>query len=129
MVKSWSGHVKKVEIDGHIFDSGLEAKRYGELKLLQAAGEIRNLEVHTKHRLTVAGRPLLLRSEGYPNGRKASWTDDFSYEELRGLVGLAKDRHWVKVVEDAKGYDSPMSRMRRAVFEAETGLIVRLVRK
>lgn len=34
---------KKVEVDGILFDSKKEAKRYGELKLLERAGVITNL--------------------------------------------------------------------------------------
>jgi uncharacterized protein DUF1064 len=37
---------RKVELDGHKFDSVAEARRYGELKLLQAAHAISGLEIH-----------------------------------------------------------------------------------
>lgn len=36
---------KKKEIDGFLFDSTKEANRYQELKLLERAGEIENLEL------------------------------------------------------------------------------------
>jgi hypothetical protein len=46
--KTKFGSKKKV-IDGYKFLSLLEAKRYGELKLLERAGEIKNLEVHPRY--------------------------------------------------------------------------------
>lgn len=36
---------EKVELDGHKFDSKKEARRYAELKLLEKAGEIKDLEL------------------------------------------------------------------------------------
>ena len=44
-----------VEVDGHKFPSKAEARRYGELKLLERAGEIRQLELHPRYRLIVNG--------------------------------------------------------------------------
>lgn len=38
----------KVKIDGEVFDSKREARRYSELKLLQVAGKISNLERQIK---------------------------------------------------------------------------------
>lgn len=36
---------EKVELDGHKFDSKKEARRYAELKLMEKAGEIKDLEL------------------------------------------------------------------------------------
>ena len=36
---------EKVELDGHKFDSKAEARRYAELKLMEKAGEIKDLEL------------------------------------------------------------------------------------
>lgn len=36
---------QKVELDGHKFDSKKEARRYAELKLMEKAGEIKDLEL------------------------------------------------------------------------------------
>lgn len=41
----------KITLDGITFDSALEGRRYSELKLLQKAGEISNLQVHPVFRL------------------------------------------------------------------------------
>lgn len=42
---------KKVELDGIKFDSKAEAQRYCELKLLQKAGKITDLQAHVKFEL------------------------------------------------------------------------------
>lgn len=42
---------RKVEIDGKVFDSSKEARRYQDLLLLQQAGEIHSLECQVKFTL------------------------------------------------------------------------------
>lgn len=39
----------KVFLDGHKFDSKKEARRYGQLKLLKQAGEIKDFEIQPKY--------------------------------------------------------------------------------
>ena len=51
---------KKVERDGHKFDSKHEAGRYTELKLLQRAGKITDLRLQV---------PFLLIPSQYENGK------------------------------------------------------------
>jgi hypothetical protein len=99
---------KRVEYDGIWFDSQAECNHYCVLKLRQKQGEISNLEVHPKYELSINGRPILIRSEAYPNGRKALFRPDFRYtQEGRGVV-----------VEDYKGMRTKDYVLRRAVFEA-----------
>jgi len=99
---------KRVEQDGHKFDSQAEFKRYCQLKLLERAGEISNLQVHPKFDLTYNGRPILIRSAGFPNGRKATFKPDFGYLKVGAGV----------VYEDVKGVATEAYRIRRAIFEA-----------
>ncbi len=73
-------HARKASEDGYTFDSQAEWRRYRELKLMQAAGAIRDLDVHPSWPLVV---------NGWRIGR---YTADFSY--LIGTRGL--------VVEDVK---------------------------
>lgn len=77
------GAVKQT-IDGFTFDSQIEARRYGQLKMLQAAGEISHLRVHgefPKFKLVV-------------NGVKISeYAPDFMYCDESGAV----------ICEDVKG--------------------------
>jgi len=66
---------RPVEIDGVRFDSGKEARRYNELKLLERAGQIKNLEL----------QPRFLLQEAFKhNGethRKIEYVADFRYIE------------------------------------------------
>lgn len=96
-------------VDNHIFPSGREANRYIQLKLLERSREISGLILQPKFWLTIDGKPILLRSEGYPNGRRASFKPDFQYVRKDGAT----------VVEDAK---SPATRteayvLRKGIFE------------
>jgi Fe2+ or Zn2+ uptake regulation protein len=89
---------RKVEIDGIRFDSVKEARRYQELKLLEKAGVIKNLELQKKFILIPAqrepdgvgrtGRPV----KGHVIERETSYKADFTYTENGRTV-----------VEDVKG--------------------------
>lgn len=57
----------KVQEDGYTFDSKAEHRRYQELKLLQAAGEIELLAVHLPYELWVHGTKV------------ATYISDFNY--------------------------------------------------
>lgn len=65
-------HAKPQIVDGIRFDSIAEAKRYGELKLLQRAGQIERLECHPTWRLTVNGTFV------------GNFTPDFKYYDIGG---------------------------------------------
>lgn len=106
-------------VDGIKFDSGGEASRYRELKLLERAGEIEALELQPKFRFEINGRKVLIKSEGYPNGRQASYRADFRYLDKRSGES---------VVEDFKGHDTSSSRLRRAIVEAQFGVVIILIR-
>ena len=107
---------------GEKFDSKSEYKRWRELKLLEMAGEIRNLRRQVRYPLEIDGRPIKTRSKGVPNGRRCFWTADFVYEERDSLMGIG----WNSVIEDRKGFDTQTSRFRRAVFEAMHDVRVRI---
>lgn len=68
---------KKTQIDMYVFDSAKEAKRYKELKLLERAGEISNLEL----------QPHFLLQESFRKNdktyRKIEYVADFKYIEKR----------------------------------------------
>lgn len=79
----------KVTIDGETFDSKREAKRYCELKLLERAGEIKNLERQVKFVLIPSQR-----IDGKVVERECSYIADFKYQ----------DAHTGElIVEDTKG--------------------------
>jgi len=95
-------------VDNIKFDSGLEAQRYRELKLMLRAGLITDLELQPKFLMGTDDDPVLIRSQGYPNGRRRSYKADFRYFDVEaGAV----------VVEDTKGFDTDASRLRRAFVE------------
>ena len=99
----------KKKVDGIKFDSRLEAKRYSELKLLERAGEIANLEIKPVFKFSIDGRPVLIRSDRYKNGRQAKYTADFAYFDTRKNC---------RVVEDTKGHATAEYKLRKAITEA-----------
>ena len=109
---------KPMVVDGIRFASKKEAGRYGELKLLCLAGEIGKVTLQPKYLLGTDDKPVLLRSSRYPNGRRASYLADFRYTDLRNMS---------VVVEDVKGMDTPLSKLKRAVVEAQYGITIVLV--
>lgn len=83
-------HNKKVVADGIKFDSAKEARRYQELKLLEAAGEITDLRRQVRYELIPAQR-----IDGKLVERKVDYVADFAYIRT-------KDQKLI--VEDVKGY-------------------------
>src|SRR5688572_4528080 len=77
-------HAKKTEIDGIVFDSQKEARRWGELALLRRAHEIKDLERQVKFELGINGVKV------------CDYFCDFHYYER----GPGSD--WRLVVEDVK---------------------------
>lgn len=92
-------------MDGIVFASIAESKRYCELRLLERAGEIRDLR---------QGRSFELCVNGVVVGK---YTPDFEYRTPTNGV----------VIEEVKSGTSSKEkdyRLRRRVFEASTGLQV-----
>ena len=85
-------------IDAQHFDSKLEARRWQELQLRLAAGEISQLQRQVRYALHAPGGQLV-----------GHYVADFVYLEC----GLHR------VVEDAKGVRVPLYRWKRRHFEAE----------
>lgn len=80
---------RKVALDGHTFDSKLEAARYQQLKLLERAGKITGLELQPRFELI----PKQRRDDGKPE-RACEYVADFRYTDAS--TGQT-------VIEDAKG--------------------------
>lgn len=97
-----------VTIDGVRFDSKAEARRYGELKLLQRAGQIAALELQPSFDLVVNGVKV------------CRYVADFSFVEVNGA----------RVVEDVK---SPITRknpayvIKKKLLKACEGIDIREV--
>ena len=94
-------HSEKVTIDGETFDSRREARRWTELKLMQQAGEIRDLQRQVKFVLIPTQRepdeigPKGGVKRGKVIEKECSYLADFCYTDAR-----TGDQH----VEDVKGF-------------------------
>ena len=95
---------QKTEVDGILFDSKKEANRYSELKLLEQAGKIKNLQRQVEFVLIPAQREpdTIGRKGGIKQGklieRKCSYIADFVY-----YIPECK----TPIVEDTKGMRTP----------------------
>ena len=103
MVKTTSKYgSKKVIIDGIEFDSKKEGKRYLELKLLEKANEIRDLELQKVFEL----QPTFKK-----NGktyRKITYKADFCYFSI-------KENKYI--CEDVKGFKTEVYKIKKKIFE------------
>jgi len=95
-------------VDGHLFASKAEAKRYGELKLLVKARQIDSLEVQPVFLLSVP-----CREGGIVIG---FYRADFRYMES----GTSR-----QIVEDVKGHATPLYRWKKRHVEAQYGIKIR----
>ena len=101
-------------VDGIRFASKREAARYMELVLLQRSGQVKGLRLQPRMKIAADGRPVLLRSKGYPNGRALTYVADFAY------IARAPSGEWEinETLEDVKGMDTTVSRIKRALIES-----------
>lgn len=100
------------------FASKAEFRRYQELLLLGAAGEIRNLELQPRFPLVVECQCV------------GEYRADYRYEEWRGVnfSGETYDAGWCDVVEDCKGVLTPVYKLKKRIFEAQYGIQIRETR-
>jgi len=90
---------RKTVVDGIVFDSGREANRYIELKLLQRGGIISNLSLQPKF---ILQEPFTHAGVKY---RAITYVADFRYLE-----------NCAEVVEDAKGYANPLYLLKKKML-------------
>lgn len=92
-------HNKKVMVDDIKFDSKKEARRYNELKLLEKAGIIKNLQRQVKYELQPSfkynGKTI----------RAINYIADFVYEKNGELI-----------VEDVKGIKTDVYKLKKKLF-------------
>ena len=104
---------KKVQVDGYVFDSVLEAKRYRQLVLLERAKIIKNLQLQV---------PFLLQAGFRKNGKtyqKIEYIADFVYEENEKTV-----------VEDTKGVKTEVFKIKQKLFEYKyPNLTIKIITK
>jgi hypothetical protein len=103
----------KTTVDGIRFDSKGEARRYGELRLMERAGVISKLTLQPRFLLQEA----FTDSEGKRH-RKIEYVADFEYMED------GRD-----VVEDFKGVETPVFKLKRKMLlKAHTDIVFRVTR-
>lgn len=121
--RSKYGNVK-AQVDGYTFDSKAEARRYQELRLLEQAGEVWDVEVHPRYPLYAPSTSGYATRAAHALSRKGvfrigEYRADFKY----------RDRHTMPyVVEDVKGFDTPLSRWKRKHAEAQYGITIEVIR-
>lgn len=102
--------VEKPVVDGIRFDSKHESRRYAELKILERAGEIRDLELQPRIPIEIKGVKIIMMSKRYhKEGRQVVYVGDFRYT----VVATGET-----VVEDAKGHRTDVYRLKRALVAA-----------
>lgn len=97
-------HAKKMEVDGHVFDSAHEAKRYGELRYELLAGNIQNLRLQVPY--------ILIPKSEY--GGRIEYISDFVYEE-----------NGREIVEDAKGVRTPVYKLKKRLMAEIYGIKIK----
>jgi hypothetical protein len=104
---------RKVEVDGHRFDSVAESLRYQELKLLLHAGEISDLVLQPKYTLQHA-----FECDG-KRVRAIYYIADFEYiDTALGEI----------ITEDVKGVETAVFKIKHKMFQRAYGRSIRLVR-
>lgn len=88
-------HAKRTTIDDITFASKKEAMRYRELKLLERAGEIENLQLQVPY--------ILIDKSKY--GRAIKYVADFVYQE-KGKT----------IVEDSKGFKTDVYKLKKRLL-------------
>ena len=97
----------KTVVDGIKFDSKLEAKRYGSLKLLKAAGEIESFELQKRYPLVVNGVKI------------CTYVCDFVVNYPNGA----------RVIEDTKGVLTPDFKLKMKLMKAIYNIDIQLIKK
>ena len=97
-------HSVKTEVDGIMFDSRKEAQRYSELKLLERAGVIHDLQLQVPFQLIPKT----------PVGRAVKYYADFVYYEGDKMV-----------VEDTKGMKTEVYKIKKKLMYMIHGIEVK----
>ena len=95
---------KKTTVDGITFDSKREAIRYKELKLLERAGYIQDLQLQVPY--------VLIDKSKY--GMAVKYYADFVYTENNQTI-----------VEDSKGMKTPIYKLKKRMMAERYGIIIK----
>ncbi len=106
-------NAKRTEVDGIAFHSRKEARRYQELRLLEKAGQVKEIRLQPAFILHA-----FMANTGEVTAIGA-YRGDFEYCEWNGHA-------WNLTFEDVKGYDTALSKWKRKHVAAQYGITVRL---
>lgn len=114
----------KCQVNGEVFDSKKEARRWQELRLLEKAGEISNLRRQVKYILIPSQKEATveIRNNGTPKRtervveRECTYVADFVYEEDGKTI-----------VEDTKGMKTEVYRIKKKLMLYVHGIKIREV--
>ena len=101
MKRTGKFNARRTEVDGIVFDSAKEARRYRDLKLLAKAGQIAKLELQPEYPMIVNGHKV------------CAYRADFRYLE-----------NGKTVVEDCKGMRTPIYQLKKKLLFACYGIKV-----
>ncbi len=90
---------QRTTVDGEVFHSKREARRYQDLRLLERAGEISNLQRQVRFPIRINGELV------------TTYVSDFTYEQ-DGKV----------IVEDSKGWRTDTYKLKKKLVKASYGV-------
>lgn len=93
---------KKVTVDGIKFDSQKEANRYVELKILERAGEIQNLQMQVPYILLPTQYETV--TEYTPKTHKPKSVQKVVEKQVKYIADFQYKQDGKTIVEDVKGY-------------------------
>ena len=102
---------KKTEFMGMKFDSKWEAERYGQLWKLQENGEIRDLDRQVRFNMVIDGQKI------------CAYIADYTYYKPN------KDSEDEFVVEDAKGVETDIFKLKKKLMKALHGIEIKMSKK
>ena len=98
--KSNKYNAKKTIVDDITFDSKWEAERYGQLKSMESARIVTNLNLQVPFDLNVNGQKI------------CKYIADFTYT-IRNIDNTSEE-----IVEDAKGIETPEFKLKKKLMKA-----------
>lgn len=101
---------RRTVVDGISFASAKEARRYGELLLLQKAGQIADLKLQPRIKLQAGGVHICdYVADFFYYARDSAPFNDFDYGPI---------------YEDCKGFKTPIYRLKKKLVLALTGITI-----
>jgi hypothetical protein len=93
-----------------VFDSKKEAERYGQLKLMERGGVVKDIRTQVRYRLAINGIKI------------CDYIADFVYFDKFSRPGADP---WKQIVEDTKGVRTPVYRLKKKLMLALHGIEIR----